>query len=996
MSGPCPATRVLEDIAADRSASDADSGHVAACDSCQAVLCEIRENWQFLSRAAAALREAEIDARASATRSAPIEIPGFELLDEISRGGQGVVLRAVQSDTKRPAAVKMLLSGAFATPRQARRFDREIELAASLRHPNIVSIFESGTTADGSRYVAMEYIDGLPLDRFLQQVPADDRAHIQRVVPLMTATVDALRHAHGNGVIHRDLKPSNILVDAAGSPHVVDFGLARPVEPEGDATLTGEFAGTPLFAAPEQFRGSADSIDVRTDVYALGVLLYFALTGRCPHNGASLRELMRRIVEDSPDRPSQHNSHVDDDLDTIVLKALAKEKERRYQSAAELHDDLERYTRGEAIAAKRDSAIYMLRKTVGRYRLAFVAGTTIVILAAAMAIQAARSADRLRIERDQANAARTEAGRQRNIAVAVKNFMQQIVSDADPNKRGRPDLTMREVLTAAIADVEGGRFATDGEVEAEVRLTLAATLEPLGEIDLAEAQCHRAIDLLESLHGREHASLVPGLALLSSLRDNRADVAGALELQRRVLALLRRTHDELSDEVQTAQRGLCVLILRNGDTNTAETLAAELVENARTRHGEDSPQYDLARECMVSVLQVRGSQVEAAQLALEIASRAEARHSSASLELGTIISAAVAALNSTGDPKAIEFGRRALAIFLARLGPQAEDTARAYHNLAVAYFRAGDLASASENANHAADIVSRLTTYDPRGRAEVFNLAAVLCVSRGEVRRAVPHMRQAFSIAQEFSSPRSEELAGKMNNLAIVQVQTGELDAGIALFREALEIRQELHPFEDHPSVAEGLCNLGFALYVAQQSSEAVSLLRDGTEMRSRTLGPDHPKTAESMVTWAAALIDLDRFDEAQQHLDSAATIFEFAGIRNPSVPRERARWYLRRGRPHDARDILMSVVPQSGETPDRNMLLAEIVLGEVLIALRCDEDAEDRLRSVYARAVRGYGNDSFVTRRAAEVMAQCHAARGDAETAAQWRASPPDPNALP
>ncbi|MFN0136513.1 MAG: protein kinase domain-containing protein [Phycisphaerae bacterium] len=1001
MSGSCPSPRVLEAIAASGAASgaasDHDSQHVANCASCQAALREIRENDSFLSHAAA-LRAESIGGRHTGENAGAIEIPGYQMLGEISRGGQGVVLRAIQLDTKRAAAVKMLLGGAFATPRQERRFDREIELAASLRHPNIVNIFESGTTRYGCRYVAMEYIDAVPLDRYVQSGLARDsgREHIRRVVALLTDVVDALRHAHGNGVIHRDLKPSNILVDAAGSPHVVDFGLARPVQRADDATVTGEFAGTPLFAAPEQFRGIGESIDVRTDVYALGVLLYFALTGRCPHSGASMRELMRAIVEDAADRPSRHNPDVDDDLDTIVLKSLAKEKERRYQSAAELYDDLQRYVRDEVIAAKRDSAIYVLRKTVGRYRLGFVAAAAVFVLATTMVILAVRSAERLRIERDQADVARNEAGRQRNIAVAVKNFMQQIVSDADPHKRGRPDLTMREVLQAAIADVESGRFAADPEVEAEVRLTLAATLAPLGAQEASERQCRAAIAMIEALHGREHASLAPAIALLADLHNGRGDVAGAIKHQDRLLVLLRRTHVEGSDEVQSALRGMCVLKLRNGDMKSAEALAVEVIAVAKATHGADSTEYDQARECMVAVYSERGAAKEAAQLAMELLERAEARSADVSLELGIVLSQVVTSLNATGDAQAIELGKRAVAIFLARLGPHAVDTARAYHDLAVAHYRADEIDAAWEYATKAVDIANELISMDPRGRGAVFNLAATLCVARGEVRRALPLMREAYAIAQEWVPASSESLAANMNNLAMVQVLTGGVDAGIGLFREALEIRRGLHVDVDHVSVAEGLCNLGFALFIAGLAQEAVALLKDGTEMRQRTLGPNHGKTAEAMVTWAAALIELDRLDEAEVRLDRAAKIFEAAGIANPAARREQARCYLRRGEHAIARDILAPHITLGGASTERHTLLAEIVFAQTHLALGCDESAQIGLQSVYARAMRCYGPDSFITRQAARVMAECYDARGNTDLAMQWRFEPPDPNAMP
>lgn len=414
MAGVCPPPRALEAFAMGGDDAPSMTAHVHGCAVCREMVAEIRENQKFLRGAATALADA-LDARARPA-SRPGGVPGFELLEEISRGGQGVVYRAVQSATKRPAAVKVLLSGTFATSRQQNRFEREIEIAARLRHPNIVSIFESGVSADGGRYVAMEYVEGEPLDRYIRTRLVENlgRARIDRIIRICSDVASAVGHAHANGVIHRDLKPSNIFVDAAGHPRVLDFGLARELDPIVDATRTREFAGTPAFAAPEQFAGDSASIDVRTDVYSLGVLLYAALTGTHPYpcDGA-LSAIIEHVRSTEPKPPSAHVPRIPADVDTIVLKALSKDPDRRYPNAQALAADMEDYLAGRPISARRDSTLYILSKLAQRHRLPVAIASAALFAIVAAAIGMAVLSGRLDSQRRKAEAALAESNIQR-------------------------------------------------------------------------------------------------------------------------------------------------------------------------------------------------------------------------------------------------------------------------------------------------------------------------------------------------------------------------------------------------------------------------------------------------------------------------------------------------------------------------------------------------------------------------------------------------------
>ncbi|MCA9030997.1 MAG: protein kinase, partial [Planctomycetaceae bacterium] len=290
-----------------------------------------------------------------------LEIPGYQVLGEIHRGGQGIVYRAIQEGTKREVAIKFVRSGDFADTASKRRFEREVELAGGLRHAGIVRIYDSGL-ASGQYYYVMDYIEGSRLDEYVTQQSLSHRQILELFIPICSA----INYAHQHGVIHRDLKPSNILVDQQGNPHVVDFGLAKLNDPDDETlqvSFTGQIMGTIQYMSPEQASGQPDLIDTRSDIYSLAVILYFLLTKRLPYTvGKAFPQDLLTIQSENP-LPMQGVSW---EVETVVLKALSKEPARRYQTAGEFGDDLRRFIRGESIEAKRDSVLYVLRKAVAR------------------------------------------------------------------------------------------------------------------------------------------------------------------------------------------------------------------------------------------------------------------------------------------------------------------------------------------------------------------------------------------------------------------------------------------------------------------------------------------------------------------------------------------------------------------------------------------------------------------------------------------------------
>ncbi len=332
----------------------------------------------------------------------PESIPGYEIIKEIHRGGQGVVYQAIQKTTKRKVAVKVMREGPFAGPRDKARFEREVEILAQMNHPNIVGILDSGqaggSVSGGSFFFVMDYISGHPLDVWMSM----KERTLEDTLKIFARICDAVNAAHLKGVIHRDLKPGNIRVDDSGEPHILDFGLAKVATGEvsggGESgeqmrmmTMTGQFVGSLPWASPEQAEGHPDKIDVRTDVYSLGVILYQMLTGgKFPYQViGAMREVLDNILRTAPARPSTVRRQINDEVETIVLKSLAKERERRYQNAGELARDVRNYLSGFPIEAKRDSAVYQLRviarRNKGKVLAAGIIGALTVGFGIAMA-----------------------------------------------------------------------------------------------------------------------------------------------------------------------------------------------------------------------------------------------------------------------------------------------------------------------------------------------------------------------------------------------------------------------------------------------------------------------------------------------------------------------------------------------------------------------------------------------------------------------------------
>src|SRR5213080_4201369 len=265
------------------------------------------------------------------------ELGDYELLDEVGRGGQGVVFRARQKSLNRIVALKVISLGQWASKAHLKRFRLEAEAAARLEHPGIVPIHEVGER-DGSCYFSMKFVEGGQLDEVVRRAPMAIRCAVE----LIAKVARTVHYAHQHGILHRDIKPGNILLDAKGEPHLTDFGLARLVETESTMTRTLDVLGTPSYMAPEQATGNNAAVSSVTDIYGLGAVLYQLLTGQPPFAGGATYETIKLLLDTEPKQPRLLNPKIDRDLSTICLKCLEKDPKRRYSSALTLAEDLER------------------------------------------------------------------------------------------------------------------------------------------------------------------------------------------------------------------------------------------------------------------------------------------------------------------------------------------------------------------------------------------------------------------------------------------------------------------------------------------------------------------------------------------------------------------------------------------------------------------------------------------------------------------------------
>jgi len=768
--GSCPGAAVLEAVAGEGSDDAVLLSHLSSCDACRVVVEEIKENNLFLGRVRGSIRP-EAALFEEREKSIPDAVPGYKLLRELHRGGQGIVYLAEQESTRRRVAIKMLLRGAFSTARQRGRFEREVEVASQLRHPNIVTVYDSLPLAGGRFALVMEYVEGRRLDEWAGEGDlrgagiAARGAGETRLLGAFGAICAAVHYAHQRGVIHRDLKPDNIIVDNEDRPRVLDFGIAKITSITGGAggggggggqevggekgeyatmTQPGEFAGTLAYASPEQLSGESGLIDTRSDIYALGVLLYELLTGRMPYDvSGPFMSVVDRVMHAEPTSPTLAAPGIDDDLATIILRCLEKEPARRYQSAAELLADLLRYQAGDAIDAKRASRFYVVRKWALRRRAAVTAAASLVVAAVvglsvgsyALAQRAQRkqveeaklgeTSSRIMAEaqREKAERARAAAEEVRGQAEAARVFMSNILNSVSPGAARGRRVSMAFMLEQAESQLAGGALAKAGRAAvAEVKLTLGRTYSELGETAKAVAHLTASRDLFSELAaGADEGELLAESALGT-----------------KYLLLAATAGDSLA-------RALC----RGGDLEAARVEALEALRTRQRIAGEGSEQAAASLATLGEVELHHGrfdeskSALSRALSILELALPAEAPEL---VDTRTMLAQALWQSGAQDHAGAERMLRDSLKYY--RAGTQADHPAIAdcLYQLAHVLTSSGGFEEAEALARECVQQRTRLFGADHRIVAGALDLAAGIAAVRGKLRDAEPMLVSAAAI----------------------------------------------------------------------------------------------------------------------------------------------------------------------------------------------------------------------------------------------------------
>lgn len=736
---------------------------------------ELGQALRKLRLVAQARRRAAEDAptrpHAASATEPPLPFEGYEVVREIHRGGQGVVYEAIQKSTRQKVALKVLHGGPFVDARSRARLEREIQILGQLRHPNIVGIHDSGTTA-GCPFYVMDYISGTALDAYCRENRLEIRARLQ----LFLKVCDAVTAAHLRGVIHRDLKPANIRVDAQGEPHVLDFGLAKVAlaavtdEPQPQLmSMSGQFIGSLPWASPEQAAGEADKTDLRTDVYALGVVLYQMLTERFPYEVVGrVPDVLEHILHAAPARPRALCPALDDELETIVLKCLEKPRERRYQSAGELARDIRHHLAGEPIEARRASMLYLLRKSLRRYRTVVTVAAACLVLVSGLALTMAHLYRRA--EREARNAER------------VAGFLDRIFATVDPEMaRGRELDFLRTAIDDAARDLGAARLEPEtearlqrslgrlylnlglygaaeahlrralelsgaaGAARAETLLAFGGALKEQGRHDEALSAYHEALALYTALHGADSLTVAETLNALGQAHFDRREYAQAQPYLETALALRERL-GAADRERANSLANLGSLLREQAQLAKAEPLLVRALELRRRVLGAEHPHTLVSLNKLALLRRAQGRHTEARALFEEYLDLGRKVLGAAHAHVGVALNNLGLTLYDEGDfASAAAHFAQAVDVYRQSRGPTHPQVAGALVNWAGALERQGDFAAAWLRCEEA---LTLLPHDDPR-RAQALFLAGQLHWDQGDAAGALPALRTSYAINRE-------------------------------------------------------------------------------------------------------------------------------------------------------------------------------------------------------------------------------------------------------
>ena len=611
----------------------------------------------------------------------------------------GTVYLAARADDQYHKQVAIKVVRGLDGTEIVRHLRRERQILAGLEHPNIARLLDGGTTDDGLPYFAMQYVEGVPIDRFCD----DGKLSVQERLRLFQGVCAAVQYAHRNLVVHRDIKPGNILVTTEGVPKLMDFGIAKLLNPEiaGEAPTASGLAMTPDYASPEQARGGV--ITTATDVYSLGVVLYELLTGHRPYRLKSRDplEVLKAVCEEEPERPSTAVGRAEErtqsdgtiqattaesvsrtregtpdrlrrrlrgDLDNIVLMALRKEPQRRYGSVEALSEDVRRHLEGLPVRAHKATAWYWTSKFVRRNALGVAAGVTLLLLIVGYGVTMAVLSARVAAERDRAEREAARAG-------AINTFLLDTLGSANPFEGQGRETTVLEALRLAAAKLETA-FPGQPDVESRVRYTIGLTYLRLGQYADAEPMLRSAIRLATDRDGEDGPDLPPALAALGVLRQERGDLAEAEAIYRRALASARRLRagTEPGPEETDILSNLALLLQERNELGEAEKLMREILSNDRQALGPRHVNLAIDLNNLGMLLVRRGRFAESEPFLQEAVSIFEkADHAGLAPALGNLGEAQTGSGRYTEAEPVLA---RAVSLGADRLGERSQDLAK--------------------------------------------------------------------------------------------------------------------------------------------------------------------------------------------------------------------------------------------------------------------------------------------------------------------------------
>ena len=757
----------------------------------------------------------------------------YKLLEQIGEGGFGVVWVAEQEKpVRRRVALKIIKPG-MDTREVIARFEQERQALAMMDHPNIARVLDAGATPLGRPYFVMELVRGTRITEFCDHAKLSTADRLR----IFIAVCHAVQHAHQKGIIHRDLKPSNILVtlhDGVPVPKVIDFGIAKATQQQRLTDLTiytrfEQMIGTPLYMSPEQAEMSGLDIDTRSDIYSLGVLLYELLVGRTPFDPETLMkrgldEIRRVVREQEPQKPStfistmaldlrtdvaQHRQtdgtkligQIRGDLDWIVMKALEKDRVRRYETATSLAEDIQRHLVSEPIQARPASQFYRFRRFAKRNKIAFAAGTGI---AAALLIGIAVSTWMFFKEkqaRERAVAAEHKATNEASKSQQVAAFLKEMLSGVGPSVALGRDTTMLREIVDKTAERVGKDLNDQPEVEAELCSTLGSLFSALGQYKKAEDFSRRALGIRRKILGSEHYDVGSSLSELGSLLSEQDRLSEAEMCFRESLVILRKLFGEEHPDVARALQNLASVLQATNTLLEAEALYRQALTMGTRLLGRDHP----------SVANILGN-------------------------LGYTI------YQQGRLEEAEKLLRSSLALNRKLFGSEHPQAAVALNNLAAVLEKQQKLEEAEINYREALALNRKLIGRDhPRLASSLSNLANVLRL-QSKFHEAERLQREALELGRKFLGPEHPDLANYLIGLAITLGKMGQQGEAEMLFRKGIDIYKLLN--HNHPRLSASLNDLAYLLQSEGRLAEAEAVQRESLEMARKLLGNEHPDVA--------------------------------------------------------------------------------------------------------------------------------------------------------